>query len=61
VYLRSVGAAQVSDIEKLFQWGKIETLRALELLVKDGIVIKDCQIENLPGIWMVHSSLFADR
>jgi hypothetical protein len=61
VYLRSVGAAQVSDIEKLFQWGKIETLRALERLVKDRIVIKDCQIENLPGNWMVHSTLFSDR
>jgi hypothetical protein len=58
LYLRSVGAAQVSDIEKLFQWGKIDTQKAIDRLSKDGNVSVNSQLENTSGNWIAHSALF---
>jgi hypothetical protein len=57
LYLRSVGLAKISDIEKLFHWGKIETARAVDRLTADGSLIPDCKLENSTENWVAHSSL----
>lgn len=59
LYLRSVGAAQTNDIEKLFHWGKIHTHRVVDQLEKDGFVKSNCQLENLGDNWVVHSALIS--
>jgi hypothetical protein len=54
-YLRSVGVAKMSDIEKIFQWGKIETQRVVDQLALDGIIASNCQLEGSVDPWIAHS------
>ncbi|MCS6993583.1 MAG: winged helix DNA-binding domain-containing protein [Anaerolineales bacterium] len=52
LYFRSVGAAQVRDVEKLFGWGREVTRRALNRLLHDGRLTA-ARLANQPGEWLV--------
>lgn len=57
LYIRSIGAAHINDIEKLFHWGKIHTLRTIDQLKKESLVVSDCQYEDGSADWIAHSTL----
>ena len=56
-YLRSVGAAQTSDIQRLFSWGKEHNRAAIESLVSSGQVVEQVQVEGQAGDWLVLEEL----
>jgi hypothetical protein len=58
LYLRSVGAAQISDITKLFGWKPVEIQRTVEQLVQSGVLHQGMQIEDRRSEWIVLASLF---
>ncbi len=51
LYFRSVGAAQLRDVMKLFSWKKKDAEKALHSLVEDGILINDLKMEAKTGQW----------
>ena len=51
LYFRSVGAAQLRDVMKLFSWKKKDTEKVLQSLVEDRILKKDVEIESKTGSW----------
>jgi hypothetical protein len=51
-YLHSVGAAQPSDIQRLFKWGKTLTEKAIESLVLSGQIIRDVEVTGQTGEWL---------
>jgi hypothetical protein len=53
LYFRSVGAAQLRDLVKLFAWPHTEAERAVNQMVDEGTLYKDILIENQPGTWIV--------
>ncbi|MGC9467446.1 MAG: AlkZ-related protein [Anaerolineae bacterium] len=53
LYLRSVGAAQVGDVNKVFWWPKTEVTRTLEALIDEGAVRYPVEIEGRKGEWIV--------
>lgn len=57
LYLRSVGAAQVGDVNKVFWWPKTEVTRTLEALIDEGAVRYPVEIEGRKGEWIVLSEL----
>ena len=52
-YINSVGAAQVSDVTKLFGWSPDETRHAVDHLVNNGNVCQGIRIENQSGEWII--------
>jgi len=50
-YLRSVGAAQAGDIQRLFGWGKDQSGSAIESLVSAGKIWDE--VEGQVGAWLV--------
>ena len=57
LYLRSVGAAQVQDIARLFGWEMQKVSKALEILQRDGVVQTDLELAQLGGNWLVLSEI----
>lgn len=53
LYFRSIGAAQLRDLVKLFAWPQVEAERAVNQLAEEGILYKEILIENQPGTWIV--------
>lgn len=51
LYFRSVGAAQLRDVMKLFSWKKKDAEKVLQSLVEDRILKKDVEIESKTGSW----------
>ena len=51
LYFRSVGAAQLRDVMKLFSWKKKDAEKVLISLVEDRILKKDVEIESKTGSW----------
>ncbi len=51
LYLRSVGAAQVRDITRLFGWAPADAERALDNLVRDGALMAGLELEGRKGEW----------
>lgn len=49
IYLRSVGAAQVRDLSRLFGWNNQDTTRALDDLVNQGVLAAGIKVEGSPG------------
>jgi hypothetical protein len=55
--MRSLGAAQLRDITRLFGWRPADAVRAVDALARTGRVLKDCQIEGQPGEWLALTEL----
>jgi hypothetical protein len=56
-YLRSVGAASMRDIQRLFAWRLEDTQRAVHQLVEEKVVNDKLEIESLPGEFVVLTEL----
>lgn len=56
-YFRSLGAAQLRDVTKLFGWRPAEAERAVNALVNTGRLLRDCQLEGQSGDWLVSVEL----
>ena len=57
MYFLSVGAAQRSDLLKLFGWRPLATLSATETLVQSEFLREGLQIEGSKGEWFVLSKI----
>jgi hypothetical protein len=56
-YFRSVGAAQMRDVSRLFGWGPEVTNRAVKRLIDSGKVTGGVTLQNQAGEWMALSDL----
>jgi len=52
VFFRSLGAAQLRDVTRLFGWRLGEAEKALESLVQRGILFRDLELEKGSGEWI---------
>jgi hypothetical protein len=57
LYFRSLGAAQVSELARLFGWRLADVNRAVQALEEAGIVIRGLEVENWRGEWVGLSEL----
>jgi len=57
VYFRSVGAAQLKDLVRLFRWSRIQVEQSVEELTKQGLIKRFCEAENQPHEWFVLTEL----
>jgi hypothetical protein len=57
-YLRSVGAAQISDIRKIFQWNKKDTENALKSLIQREESIIEINLPNESSQFFLHPASF---
>jgi hypothetical protein len=57
LYLCSVGAAQLSNLNKIFRWRSQESQPVISDLVLSGLVSQGVTIEDQPGEWIVLSAL----
>jgi len=51
LYFRSLGAAQVRDVQKLFGWTPLITARSIKRLVDDGQIVS-ASLAGQPGEWL---------
>jgi hypothetical protein len=58
LYLRSVGAAQIKDITKLFSWKPVDITQAIHQLEQRKFIRIQKKLEHFPGEWIVISDLF---
>jgi len=58
LYFRSVGAAQVREVVKLFGWLPAEAQHAVDRLEKAGVVRSGVEIEKRGSAWIALSELF---
>jgi hypothetical protein len=56
-YLRSLGAAQIRDLQRLFAWRAATVDFALNQLLEENILERGFQIEGLAGEWVVLKDL----
>ncbi len=56
-YFRSVGAARLHDLTKLFGWRPPEFERAVNSLVEAGLLQRGLEIEASPGEWIALQEL----
>jgi hypothetical protein len=57
LYFRSVGAAQMKDVLKLFGWGPEITSRAVKRLLDSGMLTGDLILAGQPGEWFALAEL----
>ncbi len=57
LYLRSVGAAELRDIGKIFKWSAKTTEKAVDHLVEAGAACRGLRFEKVPGTWIVLAEL----
>ena len=57
IYFRSVGAGRLNDLAKLFGWRLDEIERAIDDLVKSGVLRRDLSIEGEIGAWILQADL----
>jgi hypothetical protein len=57
LYFKSVGAAKVGDVRKLFQWPKRDIESTLAALVEPGELIEGCRLEGKEGHHLALASL----
>jgi hypothetical protein len=60
-YFNSVGAAQVRDLNLLFRWSPADLECTIGHLVQSGLLQRGLQLANLPGEWIVITSLVHDH
>lgn len=58
-YFQSVGAAQIRDVAKVFQWRKREMIRVISDLDEKGVLVQGLGIEGQSGEWIALSNLAA--
>ncbi len=58
LYFRSVGAAQLRDLVKLFGWKPPDLTQAIQRLEQGGIIQNHQEVDALPGEWMVLNDIF---
>jgi hypothetical protein len=51
LYFRSVGAAQVRDLSRLFSWTPAEAEQALDTLEREGIISQHLSVAEQSGEW----------
>lgn len=56
LYFQSVGAAQVRDVNKIFQWGTDLTARAVRRLVEAGTLTAEVSRSDQKGEWLALES-----
>lgn len=59
LYFKSVGAAQMRDMIKLFGWSSQIAARTLSRLVKDGLIAESVTRKDLAGEWFALTELLA--
>lgn len=52
LYFLSVGAAQISNLARLFGWQTAQAERVVDGLVQAGLLRRGLEIENQPGEWL---------
>ena len=57
LYFRSLGAAPVSELARLFGWRLADVNRAVQALEETGIVMRGLEVENWRGEWVGLSEL----
>ena len=57
LYFRSVGAAQLRDLTRLFGWSPVQAERAVESLVNEGVLRRGLEVERQRGEWMAVEEL----
>jgi len=57
-YFRAIGAGRVNDVARLFIWRIVDADRAVDDLVKEGVLAK-VNLENQAGEWFTHRALLA--
>jgi hypothetical protein len=57
IYFRSVGVGRLNDLAKLFRWRFDEIERAIDDLVKSGVLRRDLSIEGEIGAWILQADL----
>jgi hypothetical protein len=57
IYLRSVGAAELRDITKLFSWIQKDAQRALEELIQAGVLAGPAEMIDQQGKWFALKEL----
>jgi hypothetical protein len=57
IYFRSVGVGRLNDLAKLFRWRFDEIERAINDLVKSGVLRRDLSIEGEIGEWILLADL----
>jgi hypothetical protein len=60
LYFRSVGAAQVGDVRKLFGWRPAAVEGAVNALVQAGVLRRGVEIEQRRGEWVVLADVFKE-
>jgi hypothetical protein len=61
LYFRSVGAAQVREVVKLFGWRPADAQQAIERLVMAGILRQGVEMANHGAAWIVLVELLDER
>lgn len=56
-FFLSVGAAQMRDVSKIFQWNALQLGRTMDELVSNGILVRDLEMKNFSGEWFVLDEL----
>ena len=56
-YFHSVGAAQMRDLSLLFQWSATDLERAIDRLVKQGLIQRGLQLADARGEWLALTEL----
>lgn len=57
LYFVSVGAVELGDVLKTFQWSRRDTDKALKALITAGALVQDVEIAGQNGTWIALSSL----
>lgn len=59
LYIKSVGASRVRDVNKLFRWGNVFTERAIVKLIERDQIVAGVQRNDVSGEWLVLAELAA--
>lgn len=59
LYIRSVGAARLEDMAKVFQWPAHEVGRAIDALAAEGTVVSGLEVAGQKGPWIAQPELAA--
>ena len=57
-YMKTVGACQIYEPQRIFQWGQTELELSLNELIKSGTISKAQFQSEDKSIWIVHKDLF---
>ena len=57
ICFRSVGAARLKDLVRLFRWARIHVEQSVEELTKQGLIKRCFETENQPDEWFVLTEL----